>query len=162
MLISLHIGPITYSPCELISSQPDSSLGLIYIFLKACDVPSITLAMHKARVRNGRDKPIIKAKVRAAERGLVCVSHGSAEGEAVLPGKGRKTMEKATFELNLEECRGVSRAEKKGRAFQIEGTVCERPCRRKHMAGLESAKMFPPLIYLRGEEKSVFDSEVSR
>lgn len=126
-------------------------------------MPSITLAMRKARVRNGRDKPITKAKVRAAERGLVCISHGSAEGEAVLPGRGRETsMEKATFELNLEECRGVSRAEKKGRAFQIEGTVCERPSRRKHMACLEIAKMFPPLIYLRGEEKSVFDSEMNR
>lgn len=114
-------------------------------------------------MRNGRDKPVIKAKVRPAERCLVCISHGSAEGEAVLPGRGRKTLtEKATFELNLEECRGVSRAEKKGRAFQIEGTVYEKPRRRKHMACLEIAKMFPPLIYLRGEEKNVFDSEMNR
>lgn len=75
----------------------------------------------------------------------MCISHGSAEGEAVLPGRGRKTlMEKATFELSLEECGGVSLPEKKGRAFQIEGTVCERPRRRKHMARLEIAKMFPP------------------
>lgn len=59
---------------------------------------------------------------------------------------------------NAEE---FSMHRKRGSAFQIGGTVCER-ARRKHMACLEIVKVFPLLIYQREGEKGAFDSEMNR
>lgn len=45
------------------------------------------------------------------------------EGEALLLGRGRKTlMEKMTFELHLKECGGVSQAERKRKGIPDKGT----------------------------------------
>lgn len=45
------------------------------------------------------------------------------EGEALLLGRGRKTlMEKVTFELHLKECGGVSQAERKRKGIPDKGT----------------------------------------
>lgn len=55
----------------------------------------------------------------------------------------------------LKDAEEFPRQRKKGKAFQIEGTVYERPRRRKYIACLEIVKMFPLLSYLRGEEKKV-------
>lgn len=48
---------------------------------------------------------------------------GHAEGEAVLPGKGRRNlMDKVTFDIHLEECR-VSQPEKKGEGIPGRGNT---------------------------------------
>lgn len=78
------------------------------ILLKACDVPSIILATGQGEGEKWySNKPIIIAYAYPNW----C---GRAEGEAVLPRKGRKTLvEKVACELHLEEYRGVSQAEEK-------------------------------------------------
>ena len=48
----------------------------------------------------------------------------------------------------LKNAEESPRQRKRGRGFQIEGTVCDKPGGRKRIAYLEIAKMFPFLVYL--------------
>ena len=61
----------------------------------------------------------------------------------------------------LKNAEEFPRERKRGRVFQIDGTVCERPRRRNHIAHLEIVKVFP-LIYLREGKNDVFDSKMKR